>query len=145
MNDDYLGRLPRPLYRAGSGCPTAVTLLRSIALAGCEQPAPPPSEPTDISRPAQTGNLPARPEPAAYRTALDVAQAELDAAASRARRVVVGAHTTILGVAPPLFDQSIKSMAVTIMFGLASATLLTPIVVPLRYAALLRIQNRAPA
>jgi multidrug efflux pump subunit AcrB len=68
----------------------------------------------------------------------------LDAAASRARPVVLGALTTILGVAPLLFDPFFKSMAVTIMFGLAFATLLTLIVVPLLYAVLFRIRDHAP-
>jgi multidrug efflux pump subunit AcrB len=69
----------------------------------------------------------------------------LDAAASRARPVLLGALTTILGVAPLLFDPFFKSMAVTIMFGLAFATLLTLIVVPLLYAVLFRIRDDAPA
>ncbi|WP_462322842.1 efflux RND transporter permease subunit, partial [Halochromatium sp.] len=68
----------------------------------------------------------------------------LDAAASRARPVVLGALTTILGVAPLLFDPFFKSMAVTIMFGLAFATLLTLIVVPLLYAVLFRINDQSP-
>ena len=62
-----------------------------------------------------------------------------DAAVSRARPVFLGAITTILGVAPLLLDPFFKSMAVTIMFGLAFATLLTLVVVPLLYSALCRI------
>jgi|GEM_PF-3225872 len=69
----------------------------------------------------------------------------LDAAASRARPVILGALTTILGVAPLLFDPFFRSMAVTIMFGLAFATLLTLIVVPLLYAVLFRRRDDAPA
>jgi multidrug efflux pump subunit AcrB len=65
----------------------------------------------------------------------------LNAAASRARPVVLGALTTILGVAPLLLDPFFKSMAVTIMFGLAFATLLTLIVVPLLYAVLFRMRD----
>jgi multidrug efflux pump subunit AcrB len=49
--------------------------------------------------------------------------------------------TTILGVAPLLADPFFESMAVTIMFGLAFATLLTLIVVPLMYAVLFRIRE----
>lgn len=64
-----------------------------------------------------------------------------NAAASRARPVVLGALTTILGVAPLLLDPFFKSMAVTIMFGLAFATLLTLIVVPLLYAVLFRMKG----
>jgi multidrug efflux pump subunit AcrB len=65
--------------------------------------------------------------------------AVIDAAVSRARPVFLGAVTTILGVAPLLLDPFFRSMAVTIMFGLAFATLLTLIVVPLLYAVLFRI------
>jgi multidrug efflux pump subunit AcrB len=66
-----------------------------------------------------------------------------DAAVSRARPVFLGALTTILGVAPLLADPFFKSMAVTIMFGLAFATLLTLIVIPLLYAILFKIPNQA--
>ncbi|MCQ9379692.1 efflux RND transporter permease subunit [Methyloversatilis sp. XJ19-49] len=62
-------------------------------------------------------------------------QAVLDASASRARPVFLGAATTVLGVAPLLVDPFFRSMAVTIMFGLIFATLLTLVVVPLLYAA----------
>ena len=53
--------------------------------------------------------------------------------------ILLGALTTILGVAPLLLDPFFKSIAATIMFGLAFATLLTLIVVPLLYAVLFRI------
>jgi multidrug efflux pump subunit AcrB len=71
--------------------------------------------------------------------------AVLEASVSRARPVFLGALTTILGVAPLLLDPFFRSMAVTIMFGLAFATLLTLIVVPLLYAVLFRIEPDAPA
>lgn len=69
--------------------------------------------------------------------------AVLDAAVSRARPVFLGALTTILGVAPLLLDPFFKSMAVTIMFGLAFATALTLVVVPLLYAVMFRVQRPA--
>ena len=47
--------------------------------------------------------------------------------------------TTILGVAPLLFDPFFKSMAVVIMFGLTFATVLTLVVVPLLYVVVFRI------
>ncbi|WP_405233050.1 efflux RND transporter permease subunit [Lentisalinibacter salinarum] len=72
-------------------------------------------------------------------------QAVLDAAVARARPVFLGALTTILGVAPLLADPFFKSMAVTIMFGLAFATLLTLVVVPLLYAVLFRIREPSAA
>ncbi len=71
--------------------------------------------------------------------------AVLDAAVSRARPVFLGALTTILGVAPLLLDPFFKSMAVTIMFGLAFATILTLVVVPLLYAVLFGIRTDAAA
>jgi multidrug efflux pump subunit AcrB len=71
--------------------------------------------------------------------------AVLDAGVSRARPVFLGALTTILGVAPLLLDPFFKSLAVTIMFGLAFATLLTLVVVPLLYAVLFGIRPDATA
>jgi multidrug efflux pump subunit AcrB len=68
-------------------------------------------------------------------------QAILDAAASRARPVFLGAATTVLGVAPLLFDPFFKSMAITIMFGLIFATALTLVVVPLLYAIFFGIRT----
>ncbi len=62
----------------------------------------------------------------------------IDAAVCRARPVILGAFTTILGVAPLLGDPFFKSMAVTIMFGLLFATILTLVVIPLFYAILFR-------
>lgn len=64
----------------------------------------------------------------------------IDAAISRARPVLLGAFTTILGVAPLLVDPFFKSMAVTIMFGLLFATILTLVVIPLFYAVLFRVK-----
>lgn len=65
----------------------------------------------------------------------------LDAAASRVRPVVLGAGTTVLGVAPLLMDPFFKSMAITIMFGLIFATGLTLIVVPLLYAMIFKVRT----
>jgi len=67
----------------------------------------------------------------------------LAAAASRARPVFLGALTTILGVAPLVLDPFFKSMAVTIMFGLTFATLLTLLVIPLLYAMIFGLHERA--
>ncbi|WP_413112830.1 efflux RND transporter permease subunit [Thaumasiovibrio sp. DFM-14] len=64
----------------------------------------------------------------------------IDAALTRARPVVLGALTTILGVAPLLVDPFFKSMAVTIMFGLLFATVLTLIIIPLFYAIFFRVK-----
>ncbi|MGD8558548.1 MAG: efflux RND transporter permease subunit, partial [Gammaproteobacteria bacterium] len=51
--------------------------------------------------------------------------AVFDSAVSRVRPVSMAAITTILGMIPLLFDVFFKSMAVTIMFGLGAATILT--------------------
>ncbi|MDD1793019.1 efflux RND transporter permease subunit [Enterovibrio sp. ZSDZ42] len=67
----------------------------------------------------------------------------IDAALSRARPVLLGALTTILGVAPLLVDPFFKSMAVTIMFGLLFATILTLVVIPLFYAIFFRVKVEA--
>jgi multidrug efflux pump subunit AcrB len=71
-------------------------------------------------------------------------QAILDASASRARPVFLGAATTVLGVAPLLVDPFFRSMAITIMFGLIFATGLTLVVVPLLYAVFFGIREGEP-
>ncbi len=60
-------------------------------------------------------------------------QAVVDAAVSRVRPVCMAAITTVLGMIPLLPDVFFKPMAVTIMFGLSFATVLTLIVVPVLY------------
>ena len=65
----------------------------------------------------------------------------IEACLGRARPVVLGALTTVLGVAPLLIDPFFKSMAVTVMFGLLFATALTLVVLPLFYAMLFRINT----
>jgi multidrug efflux pump subunit AcrB len=56
----------------------------------------------------------------------------LQAAVSRLRPVGLAAATTILGMLPLVPDAFFVSMAVTVMFGLGVATVLTMVVVPLR-------------
>ncbi|MEH6823402.1 MAG: efflux RND transporter permease subunit [Motiliproteus sp.] len=63
-------------------------------------------------------------------------------AISRVRPVAMAAITTILGMIPLLFDAFFESMAVTIMFGLGFATVLTLIVVPVLFTLLYRIPYR---
>ncbi|MGO2478400.1 MAG: efflux RND transporter permease subunit, partial [Pseudoalteromonas sp.] len=65
--------------------------------------------------------------------------AVLDSGISRVRPVGMAAITTILGMIPLLFDVFFQSMAVTIMFGLGFATVLTLIVVPVLYTVLFKI------
>jgi len=64
----------------------------------------------------------------------------LDASVSRVRPVSLAAVTTILGMIPLLWDAMFASMAVTIMGGLAFATLLTLLAVPVLYSAFFRIR-----
>lgn len=65
-----------------------------------------------------------------------------DASVSRLRPVALTAATTILGMTPLLYDAFFVSMAVTIMAGLAFATVLTLIAVPTLYAVFFRIRAR---
>lgn len=65
-----------------------------------------------------------------------------EASVSRVRPVAMAAITTILGMIPLLFDEFFASMAVTIMFGLGFATLLTLLVVPVMYSLTMRIGAR---
>jgi multidrug efflux pump subunit AcrB len=58
---------------------------------------------------------------------------------SRLRPVAMAALTTALGMIPLLFDAFFVSMAVTIIFGLVVATVLTMVVVPVLYALVFRV------
>ena len=64
----------------------------------------------------------------------ELLDAIMDSGASRLRPVLMAASTTALGLLPLLLDAFFISMAVTIIFGLAFATLLTMVVVPVLYA-----------
>jgi multidrug efflux pump subunit AcrB len=67
--------------------------------------------------------------------------AVVDSGVSRMRPVMMAALTTILGMIPLLQDAFFVSMAVTIMFGLLFATLLTLIIVPVLYTMFFRIPS----
>ena len=69
--------------------------------------------------------------------------AVVDSAVSRVRPVAMAAITTILGMIPLLFDVFFESMAVTIMFGLGFATILTLIVVPVLFTVFYKIKYQA--
>ena len=67
-------------------------------------------------------------------------QAILDSAVSRIRPVSMAAATTVLGMMPLLLDDFFKAMAVTIMFGLTFACVLTMVVVPVFYAIIFNVK-----
>jgi multidrug efflux pump subunit AcrB len=67
----------------------------------------------------------------------------LDSSVSRLRPVGMAAATTILGMIPLLKDDFFVAMAVTIMAGLAFATALTLIVVPVLYSIFFRVRVSA--
>jgi multidrug efflux pump subunit AcrB len=68
-------------------------------------------------------------------------QAIIDSGVSRLIPVMMAALTTILGMLPLLQDAFFVAMAVTLMFGLGFATVLTLIVVPVLYAIFFRVPN----
>ncbi len=59
------------------------------------------------------------------------------------RPVSMAAATTILGMIPLLADAFFVSMAVTIVVGLAFATVLTLVIVPVLYTIFFRIPSPA--
>jgi len=67
--------------------------------------------------------------------------AVIDSGVSRMRPVSMAALTTIMGMIPLLQDGFFVSMAVTIMFGLGFATLLTLVFVPVLYTVFFRIRE----
>lgn len=64
------------------------------------------------------------------------------AAVSRMRPVTMAAITTVLGMVPLLADVFFAPLAVTIMFGLAAATVLTLVVVPVLFAIFYGVSYR---
>jgi multidrug efflux pump subunit AcrB len=62
------------------------------------------------------------------------------AAVSRLRPVSMAALTTILGMLPLLPDVFFRPLAVTIMFGLGFATLLTLLIVPVLFALMYKVK-----
>jgi len=66
-------------------------------------------------------------------------RAIVDSSVSRLRPVMMAASTTILGMVPLLPDVFFVNMALTIMFGLGFATILTLVIVPVLYAILFKV------
>jgi multidrug efflux pump subunit AcrB len=79
------------------------------------------------------------------KSGMDRYEAVVDSGVSRMRPVAMAALTTIMGMIPLLQDAFFVSMAVTIMFGLGFATILTLVVVPTLYATFFRIPAPQPA
>jgi multidrug efflux pump subunit AcrB len=74
-----------------------------------------------------------------------VYDAILDSGVSRLRPVAMAAATTILGMLPLFQDAFYISMAVTIVGGLAVATVLTMVFVPVLYAIFFKAQPPRPS
>jgi multidrug efflux pump subunit AcrB len=68
----------------------------------------------------------------------DLKASIVEASTSRLRPVVLAAATTILGMLPLIWDAFFRSMAVTIMGGLAFASVLTLVAAPVFYYAFFR-------
>jgi multidrug efflux pump subunit AcrB len=73
------------------------------------------------------------------REGLEKYQAIVESGVSRLRPVGLAAITTMMGMIPLFQDAFFISMAVTIVFGLGFATILTLIVVPVLYATFFKI------
>ncbi|NOQ78194.1 MAG: AcrB/AcrD/AcrF family protein [Gammaproteobacteria bacterium] len=69
-------------------------------------------------------------------------KAILDSAVSRMRPVMMAAATTILGMIPLLSDVFFVNMSIIIMSGLAFASILTLIVVPVLYSIFFKVKYR---
>lgn len=69
----------------------------------------------------------------------------VESASSRFRPVVLGAFTTVLGIAPLFFDAFFRSMTVVLAFGLSFATIITLLVTPALYAMWFRISKEEVA
>ncbi len=66
--------------------------------------------------------------------------AVVEGSVSRVRPVMLAAGTTILGMTPLIFDAFFQGMAVTIIGGLAFATVLTLIATPVFYGLFFRVK-----
>lgn len=69
----------------------------------------------------------------------------VDSSVSRVRPVMMAAITTMLGMIPLIPDAFFGSMAITIIFGLGFASLLTLIVLPVMYSLAFNIKPNAVA
>jgi multidrug efflux pump subunit AcrB len=75
------------------------------------------------------------------RGGMDPHESVIMAGVSRSRPVAMAALTTMLGMLPLFADAFFVAMAVTIVFGLGFATVLTLLVVPTLYSILFKIPS----
>ncbi len=75
----------------------------------------------------------------------DLKASMVEASTSRLRPVVLAAATTILGMLPLIWDAFFRSMAVTIMGGLAFASVLTLVAAPVFYYAFFKRSAKSQA
>ena len=75
----------------------------------------------------------------------DLKASIVEASTSRLRPVVLAAATTILGMLPLIWDAFFRSMAVTIMGGLAFASVLTLVAAPVFYYAFFKRSAKSQA
>ena len=68
-------------------------------------------------------------------------KAVIEATVSRVRPVLMASLTTIVGMIPLLGDPMYRSMSITIMGGLSAGTIITLLLLPLFYTALMRIKT----
>jgi multidrug efflux pump subunit AcrB len=71
----------------------------------------------------------------------DIYKAIVESGVSRLRPVSMAALTTALGMIPLVFDAFFVAMAVTVIFGLMVATVLTMVMVPVFYAIFFRVPS----
>ncbi len=64
----------------------------------------------------------------------------VESCASRLRPVAMAAATTALGMIPLVFDAFFSAMAVTIIFGLLFATVLTMVILPVFYSIIFNVR-----
>lgn len=76
---------------------------------------------------------------------VDDFNAVVNSGVTRLRPVAMAALTTVLGMMPLIVDAFYSAMAVTIMFGLTFATILTMVVIPVNYALIYRVKELPPA
>ncbi|MCB1334262.1 MAG: efflux RND transporter permease subunit, partial [Roseivivax sp.] len=73
-----------------------------------------------------------------------------EAVRSRFRPIFVSVSTTIIGMAPLLFEtstqaQTLKPLVIAVVFGLLASTLLVIVVLPAFYAVLEDLRRKDPA